>query len=123
MTEPKTRRGPDVVTIIVEETVQRVYEMSPEDPETGMVLNTLRAILLTDASENPFHQPKPPATLGKRAKKGREMPSFMRPKTPVAEWSRYTGLTYVLPNEDGVPAQEVKATMTTISSKPLKTPR
>jgi hypothetical protein len=115
-----SRPDHDKVKIIVEEVVQRVYLFDPDDVKTGEIIEGLKAILLGTVVEAlPIFGDNPPVILGHRAKKGRIPVAFMKEHLPTVEWKRYVGATFVLPDQNGEPALELKLTPTTATRKPV----
>ncbi len=110
----------DKVLVIVTETVQHVYLMDPEAAASAEAYQALPRLLHGSILESLPIFDKPPAVLGKRAVKGVPMPGLLQKHTETARYSRFTGVTFVLPDEHGDPSLEVKATLTTISQKPVK---
>jgi hypothetical protein len=111
----------DKVLVIVEETVQHVYLMDPDSTATVEVFHVLPKLLMGEALETlPMAWDKPPTILGHRAKKGAPMPLLMTQKEEAAKFSRFTGVTIVIPDENGDPSEEFKYTTTTMTRKPVK---
>lgn len=101
--------------IIVEETVQRVYDFDTEAANFGQ---ELYYETVTQSVFDPSRGPVPPE-LKKRAKKGGapvKPPSDLK---LIGERTVTTAVT-VLDTKDGVPFREVKRTPTTVTSKPVK---
>ena len=96
--------------VIVEETVQRVYHLDPENPDHVEFFDTLRNAVI-----DPSVLPSP--ILGKRSKKGAQV--HEPPLAPLEERVVLTGLT-LLNRVDGVPVHEVRWTNTTVVTKPVK---
>lgn len=113
------------VLVIVEETVQRAYLLDPADEKTGPRLSTLKGVLtgqLVDPGALFYRNNHAPALIDQRGKKG-AIPirdQQVLPTLPDEDWTRFTGLTIVYPDEDGNPAMEQKVTTQTISQKPVR---
>lgn len=111
----------DKVVVIVEETVQHVYLLDPDASKTAEQVAQLQALVTGQYLEGiPGFFDKPPAVLGKRAKKGPPMPSLLHQMTTHTDHRRFSGLTLLIPNENGVHVEERKFTNTTITRKPIK---
>ncbi len=111
----------DKVMVIVEETVQHVYLMDPESVDTAEAFHALPRLLSGTIVEGlPLGRTQAQVLLGKRAKKGAPMPLLLQKHSQETEFRRFTGLTMVLPDEAGNPAEEIKVTPTTIQRKPVK---
>lgn len=111
----------DKVVVIVEETIQHVYLMDPDDTKTVGAVQTLQLLVSGQGLEALPIFDKPSAVLGKRAKKGPPMPGLtLREFNQHTDWRRFTGLTLLIPNENGVHVEELKFTNTTITRKPIK---
>jgi hypothetical protein len=109
------------VMIIVEETVQHVYLLDPEARDTAEAHYALPRLLLGSIVEGlPSLHDRPPSLLGKRAAKGVPMPLLLQKHEEHIKFSRFSGLTMVLPDEDGKPAEEIKVNPKTITRKPVK---
>lgn len=111
----------DKVMVIVEETVQHIYLLDPDKIGTREVYEALPRLLQGDILEGlPMLSDKPPAVLGKRAKKGVPMPGLLHKHSKHDTYGRFTGVTFVIPDEHGKPSLEVKATPNSIQTKPVK---
>lgn len=112
------------VLAIVEETIQHIYLIDPEDPKAGEYLAKLRVLATGSQVETiPTCWDRPPAALEGRAKKAPKMPSItLREMSELhdAQFSTFSGLTIVLPDEEGFPALEQRFNSKTVSQKPLK---
>lgn len=111
----------DKVKVIVTETIQHVYLMDPDDIKTREAYEALPRLVSGQILESlPMPWNKPPAVLGRRAtKKGCPMPLLLQQHTKEDSFSRMTEVTFVIPDEEGNPSIEVKATPTTMSQKPV----
>lgn len=111
----------DKVLVIVEEVVQHVYLMDPDAQATQEAFQALPRLLAGEILEGlPGPWDKPPATLGKRAiKKGASMPALLQKHDKDSTYSRFTAVTFVIPDETGAPSLEIKATPTTFTRKPV----
>jgi hypothetical protein len=107
--------------VIVEETVQRVYLLDPDDQKTAHTVEALRGLVSGQYLEGiPMSWDKP-ITLGKRAKKAPLMPNItLRELNEVERFSTFAKLTVVVPDETGNPSLEFNFTKTTASRKPVK---
>ena len=114
------KRGPDKVTIIVEETVQRVYQFDPDDPKTVETIELLGALMREPPAGRNMSSPRAPTVLGARARKGGRKAQFMEQFAADATWVRTTGFTYIIPDEMGRPSVETKYTTSSITRKPVK---
>lgn len=111
----------DKVKLIVTETVQHVYLLDPDDLKTREAYEALPRLLSGQILESiPMPWDKPPVVLGKRAtKKGCAMPLLLQQHQKSDSFSRMTEVTFVIPDEQGNPSIEVKATPSTMSQKPV----
>lgn len=100
--------------VIVEETVQRVYHLDPENPEHVEFFDRMRVGVIT---EERFVAPAP--VLGKRSKKGAPVVDAPKSVAMLEERTVLTGVT-LLNRADGEPIHETKWTNTTVTSKPIR---
>jgi hypothetical protein len=117
-----TAKDHDKVKVIVEETVQRVFLLDPDAAQTREFVEALQHLVTGGIVENipMFGENKPPAVLGHRAKKGPPVPILLRMMPQEAEWRRFSGMTLVIPDENGAPSEERKFTNTTVTRRPVK---
>lgn len=99
------------IRIIVEETVQKVYELDPHNRAHEDYYKFIGLALNGQAPADPV--------LGKRAKNGAEVEPPPHGLSPVTERTVLTKLT-TLETENGVPRFEIVRTQTTIQQKPVK---
>lgn len=112
------------VLVIVEETIQHTYLIDPEDPKAPEHLGKLRVLATGSQIEGiPSFLDRPPSVMGGREKEAPKMPSItLREMSELheAQYHTFTGLTIVLPDEEGFPALEQTFNSKTIKQKPLK---
>lgn len=114
------------VLMIVEETVQHAYLISPDSPKIHEIAAKLKALATGPHIEHiPMSWDRPPGALEGYLVKGQPMPTLTMREAEdfkTGQHSTYTKFTIVLPDENGEPC--VKQTFTnktaTQTAIPLK---
>jgi hypothetical protein len=105
--------------IIVEETVQHVYEVDATDENLHRI-QALQGLCIGSIVESlPMAWDNPPRLLGKRAKKGAAMPLLLREIPQAADYRRFTGVRTLWPDETGKHVQETICTNKTVVRKSI----